>query len=291
MKISTLFRPSLHAADLHWKRRLTWHHGSPFSVILRKIRMRCTTTSESTERDSCWSWVSDDNNFHYVSQSWNFFLLCNFPIWHLLLVSWPNPMSIHSRSSLFLNETTFFSFLSRRRRRLRQQFTGCIVYVGVKFVNKFATVALLCVIFSIIAVYTGVFMNFDGNDRLKWVDISIFTLHFYASLYSRGCKKHLNFSPLQNKYLIKASSGSVTNLFILQFQLHLVPYFNSMCVLGKRLLKDIQIDNCTKDIDGTLWQEYCILQNNTNDREFVRNPDMYRSKEKNWMCDSYFQGL
>lgn len=48
-------------------------------------------------------------------------------------------------------------------------FTGCIVYVGVKFVNKFATVALLCVIGSIIAVYTGVFVNIDGNDRLKWV--------------------------------------------------------------------------------------------------------------------------
>lgn len=45
--------------------------------------------------------------------------------------------------------------------------TGCIVYVGVKFVNKFATVALLCVIFSIIAVYTGIFTNIHGNDKLK----------------------------------------------------------------------------------------------------------------------------
>lgn len=43
---------------------------------------------------------------------------------------------------------------------------GCIVYVGVKFVNKFATVALLCVIFSIIAVYTGIFTNINGNDNL-----------------------------------------------------------------------------------------------------------------------------
>lgn len=44
---------------------------------------------------------------------------------------------------------------------------GCIVYVGVKFVNKFASVALLCVIFSIIAVYTGIFTNIHGNDKLK----------------------------------------------------------------------------------------------------------------------------
>lgn len=61
-----------------------------------------------------------------------------------------------------------------------------------------------------------------------------------------------------------------------------------MCVLGKRLLKDIDIGNCTKDVDGILWQEYCRLQNNTNDRDYVRFPDVYRSKERNWDCDPYF---
>lgn len=45
-------------------------------------------------------------------------------------------------------------------------FMGCIVYVGVKFVNKFASVALLCVIFSIIAIYVGIFTNINGNDNL-----------------------------------------------------------------------------------------------------------------------------
>lgn len=44
---------------------------------------------------------------------------------------------------------------------------GTIVYVGVKFVNKFAGVALACVILSIIAVYAGIFANFYGNDLLK----------------------------------------------------------------------------------------------------------------------------
>ncbi|XP_011496527.1 PREDICTED: solute carrier family 12 member 4 [Ceratosolen solmsi marchali] len=44
---------------------------------------------------------------------------------------------------------------------------GTIVFVGVKFVNKFATVALACVIFSIIAVYVGLFYNFNGSDKLK----------------------------------------------------------------------------------------------------------------------------
>ncbi|CAH0562337.1 unnamed protein product [Brassicogethes aeneus] len=43
---------------------------------------------------------------------------------------------------------------------------GIIVYIGVKFVNKFATVALACVIFSIVAVYVGIFVNINGNDNL-----------------------------------------------------------------------------------------------------------------------------
>lgn len=64
-----------------------------------------------------------------------------------------------------------------------------------------------------------------------------------------------------------------------------------MCVLGKRLLKDIQIDNCTKEIDGILWNEFCVLQNNTRDRDFIKNPDAYRLKFDNWNCDPYFAGM
>lgn len=30
-----------------------------------------------------------------------------------------------------------------------------------------------------------------------------------------------------------------------------------MCVLGRRLLKDINIDNCTKDVGGELHQLFC----------------------------------
>ncbi|OAD56078.1 Solute carrier family 12 member 6 [Eufriesea mexicana] len=79
---------------------------------------------------------------------------------------------------------------------------GTIVFVGVKFVNKFATVALTCVIFSIVAVYVGIFYNFYGNESLK------------------------------------------------------------MCVLGRRLLKDIDVmADCNKNVSGVLHQLYC--QNNT----------------------------
>ncbi|CAL7949519.1 unnamed protein product [Xylocopa violacea] len=79
---------------------------------------------------------------------------------------------------------------------------GTIVFIGVKFVNKFATVALACVILSIVAVYVGLFYNFYGNESLK------------------------------------------------------------MCILGKRLLKDINVmADCNKNRSGVLHQLYC--PNNT----------------------------
>ncbi|XP_063616290.1 solute carrier family 12 member 4 isoform X5 [Cydia splendana] len=74
---------------------------------------------------------------------------------------------------------------------------GLVVFLGVKFVNKFATVALACVILSITAVYVGIFVNWNGNDSLQ------------------------------------------------------------MCVLGKRLLKDIHISNCTKTVGGELEKLFC----------------------------------
>ncbi|XP_011874243.1 PREDICTED: solute carrier family 12 member 5 isoform X4 [Vollenhovia emeryi] len=74
---------------------------------------------------------------------------------------------------------------------------GTIVFVGVKFVNKFATVALACVILSIIAVYVGLFVNVNGNESLK------------------------------------------------------------LCLLGRRLLKDIDITECNKKYGGALHNVYC----------------------------------
>ncbi|ODM89739.1 Solute carrier family 12 member 6 [Orchesella cincta] len=43
---------------------------------------------------------------------------------------------------------------------------GLVVYFGVKLVNKFAAVALACVICSILAIYIGLFVNFNGNEQL-----------------------------------------------------------------------------------------------------------------------------
>ena len=43
-------------------------------------------------------------------------------------------------------------------------FCGTIVYIGVKFVSKIAPVALVCVILSIISIYGGIFINYEGTD-------------------------------------------------------------------------------------------------------------------------------
>ena len=44
---------------------------------------------------------------------------------------------------------------------------GGIVFVGVKFVNKFASVALACVLFTIFSIYVGIAVNVNGNDKAK----------------------------------------------------------------------------------------------------------------------------
>lgn len=100
---------------------------------------------------------------------------------------------------------------------------GTIVFIGVKFVNKFATVALACVILSIVAVYVGLFYNFYGNESLKYIIV------------------HNEFS------------------YFISRQLHECFLFISrMCVLGRRLLKDINVlTECNKNTSGILHQLYC----------------------------------
>ncbi|CAG0882391.1 unnamed protein product [Cyprideis torosa] len=45
-------------------------------------------------------------------------------------------------------------------------FIALIISVGVKFVNKFASVALVCVIVSIVAIYVGIFVKVSGDNSL-----------------------------------------------------------------------------------------------------------------------------
>lgn len=61
---------------------------------------------------------------------------------------------------------------------------GTIVFIGVKFVNKFATVALACVLFSILAVYVGIFVNINGNDNLQLVILLLFFSWIYAYYFA-----------------------------------------------------------------------------------------------------------
>ena len=45
---------------------------------------------------------------------------------------------------------------------------GTIVFFGVKLVNKFAAVALACVLLTILFIYVGIFVNFNGNHNAEW---------------------------------------------------------------------------------------------------------------------------
>ena len=42
---------------------------------------------------------------------------------------------------------------------------GTIVFFGVKIVNKFAGIALVCVLGTIVCMFTGVAYNASGNDK------------------------------------------------------------------------------------------------------------------------------
>ena len=42
-----------------------------------------------------------------------------------------------------------------------------IVFIGVKFVSKFAPIALFCVIISLVSVYVGVITNFHGKANFE----------------------------------------------------------------------------------------------------------------------------
>ena len=44
---------------------------------------------------------------------------------------------------------------------------GSIVFVGVKFVNKFAAVALACVLLTILSIYVGIAVNIQGNNKAE----------------------------------------------------------------------------------------------------------------------------
>lgn len=81
---------------------------------------------------------------------------------HVCYVSWVKNDSMDFSAEQIVNHKCFLFFF-------KYIFAGSVVYLGVKFVNRFASVALACVIFSIIAVYVGVFHNYNGNDKLQWV--------------------------------------------------------------------------------------------------------------------------
>uniref|UniRef100_T1IJ08 Solute carrier family 12 member 4 n=1 Tax=Strigamia maritima TaxID=126957 RepID=T1IJ08_STRMM len=61
-----------------------------------------------------------------------------------------------------------------------------IVYIGVRFVSKFAAVSLVCVLFSILAIYVGIFVNMYGHPTLK---ICVLGNRVLSMGYNMTCNK------------------------------------------------------------------------------------------------------
>lgn len=47
---------------------------------------------------------------------------------------------------------------------------GILVFIGVKFVSKFAPIALICVLISIFSIYLGIFINYNGKNLTNLVE-------------------------------------------------------------------------------------------------------------------------
>lgn len=91
---------------------------------------------------------------------------------------------------------------------------GTIVFIGVKFVNKFATVALACVLLSILAVYVGIFVNFNGNDNLQLV---LRLLHVYVGSNSNDkLRNNIRYFIL---FLLFKQQGTKCHKFICSLEL------------------------------------------------------------------------
>ena len=53
---------------------------------------------------------------------------------------------------------------------------GIVVFLGVKPVSKAAPFVLLCVIISIISIYVGIGLNWNGSDKLWSVSFACITI-------------------------------------------------------------------------------------------------------------------
>lgn len=58
---------------------------------------------------------------------------------------------------------------------------GLLVFIGVRFVSKFAPVALFCVLISIFSIYIGIFINYNGKGLLVFVYCAFLTAHCHRT--------------------------------------------------------------------------------------------------------------
>ncbi|XP_063225978.1 solute carrier family 12 member 4 isoform X2 [Bacillus rossius redtenbacheri] len=115
---------------------------------------------------------------------------------------------------------------------------GVIVFVGVKFVNKFATVALACVLLSILAVYVGIFTNFNGNDKLQ---MCVLGTRLLKDIKIHECYKN--------------SSGKLFELYCGNSSATCEPYFEANNVTIVRGIKGLSSGVFLENIYDSFFEE------------------------------------
>ena len=93
---------------------------------------------------------------------------------------------------------------------------GTIVFFGVKFVNKFAAVALACVLLTILSIYIGIAVNFYGNDSANFCTVGTRIVRqvehcnktFESDLYTMFC--NLNETAVTQNHPNMAQGDNVT---------------------------------------------------------------------------------
>ncbi|XP_049826721.1 solute carrier family 12 member 4 isoform X2 [Aethina tumida] len=134
---------------------------------------------------------------------------------------------------------------------------GIIVYIGVTFVNKFATVALACVIFSIVAVYVGIFVNINGNDNLH---ICVLGNRILKMDNISDCNKDIG-GPLMNSFCPNKT--------------HCDPYFNTHDLVVERGIKGLSSGILIDNIYDSFLEERQFLARGNKQNDIERDERTY----------------
>jgi len=142
---------------------------------------------------------------------------------------------------------------------------GLIVFLGVKIVNKFASVALFCVLASIICIFVGVFVNFNGNDKSNICTVG----HRLVEMVDNCVKDPVNGSELWNQFCVRKQNA--TSLFQNQTteeDYDCDEYFSDNNVTYSRGVRGMSSGVFMENILNNYYDTGNVIANNPNETEY-----------------------